>query len=180
MSARRRRPGLAAAVVLLVAACGGSATSRTHARDTSARSSELVDARAACVPAPMHTGAPPAWTAAAFSDSSPGFRVPYALASGDTAAAFFFAPKLRAGHPSNPANKVLWIVRLPRNGHPLLITARLSTDPSQLVRIRRPADSSPGEIYPSYVDLPNPGCWELQLAWGRHRARVDLQVQPAR
>jgi hypothetical protein len=90
-----------------------------------------------------------------------------------------FAPTLRAGHPTNPANKVLWVVRFPRDGHPLTVTARLSTDRRQLVRIRRPADSSPGEIYPSYIDLPKPGCWRLALAWGTHRASVDIQVKPA-
>jgi len=74
--------------------------------------------------------APPGWTAAAWSDSSPGFTVPYALASNGAAGAFFFAHSLRAGHPTNPANKVLWIVRLPRDGHPLTITAHSSSHPS--------------------------------------------------
>jgi hypothetical protein len=105
--------------------------------------------------------------------------VPYALTSGDTAGAFFFAPRLRAGNPENPSNKVLWIVRSPRNGHPLTITARLNADPSEVVRISRPADSSPGEIYPSDVDLPKPGCWRLSLAWGPHRAHIDVQVYPS-
>ena len=131
-----------------------------------------------CLPTPVHRGAPPAWSATAWSDSSPGFTVPYTLASRDAAAAFFFAGALRAGHPTDPANKVLWVVRFPRDGHPLNITARLSTEPSNVVRISRPADSSPGEIYPSYVDLPKPGCWRLALAWGTHRASVDVQVQP--
>jgi hypothetical protein len=104
--------------------------------------------------------------------------VPYALASDDAAAAFFFAPSLRAGHPTNPENKVLWVMRYPRDGHPLEITARLGSDPARTVRITRAADSSPGEIYPSYLDLPRPGCWRLALAWGAHRARLDVQVLP--
>lgn len=85
--------------------------------------------------------------------------MPYALASGDAAPAFFFAPRLRAGHP-------------------LKITARLGSDRSRVVRISWPADSSPGEIYPSDVDLPRPGCWRLELAWGSHRASIDVQVHP--
>jgi hypothetical protein len=129
------------------------------------------------VPAPIHRGAPPAWTAAAWSDSSPGFTTPYALASDDAAGAFFFVKGLRAGHPSNPANKVLWIVRFPRDGNPLTITARLSTDRSEVVQLSEPAGSSPGEIYPSYVDLPKPGCWQLSLAWGPHRARINVEVE---
>jgi hypothetical protein len=163
-----------------LAGCGGSghpATRSASVRESaSASPSAGAFAGARCVPAPIHGGRPPAWTAAAWADSSPGFTVPYALASGDAAGAFFFAPRLRAGHPENPANKVLWIVRFPRNGHPLTITARPGADPSQVVRISRPADSSPGEIYPSYVDLPKPGCWRLSLAWGSHRARIDVEV----
>lgn len=160
-----------AATVLPLVACG--ATRQMPARSSAASS------HARCVPAPIRDGDSPGWTAAAWSDSSPGRTIPYALASGHSAAAFFFA-NLRAGHPTNPTNKVLWIVRFPRDGHPLTITARLGSDPSQIVRISRPADSSPGEIYPSYVDLPKPGCWNLALRWGTHRASIDVRVQPAR
>ena len=130
----------------------------------------------ACAPAPIHHGAPPTWTAAAWSSSSPGLKIPYALASGGTAAAFFFAPSLRTGHPSNPANKILWVVGSPRNGRPLHIAARWSARPSVIVRSQWPANASPGEIYPSYVDLPKPGCWALTLSWNGHSATIDLQV----
>jgi hypothetical protein len=83
---------------------------------------------------------------------------------------------LRAGHPTNPHNKVLWVVRFPREGRPLLITARRG---GRVVQIRLPPDSSPGEIYPSYVDLPTPGCWRLALAWGPHHGSLNVEVQPA-
>jgi hypothetical protein len=132
-----------------------------------------------CVAAPVHRGRPPAWTASAWADSSPGFTAPYALASNDTAAAFFFADPLRAGHPTNPSNKVLWVVRFPRDGKPLDIIARRPAGSSRVVRIHRPADSGPGEIYPSYVDLPESGCWQLTLAWGVHRASIDVEIQGA-
>src|SRR3954465_15701814 len=92
--------------------------------------------RGACAAAPVKTGAPPDWTASAFADSSPGLKVPYALAGDGKAAAGFFG-RLRAGHPTNPANKVLWIVRAPRDGRPLRIVARQG---SATVRITRPAD----------------------------------------
>ncbi|HEY1509387.1 MAG TPA: hypothetical protein VGF93_10320 [Solirubrobacteraceae bacterium] len=155
------------AITLLgVCACGTSGSS--HASATSA-----------CVPAPIHHGAPPSWSAAAWSSSSPGFRVPYALASGDTAGAFFFADPIHAGHPENPSNKVLWIVGSRRDGQPLRIVAR-RTGSSQAVRMQFPADSSPGEIYPSGVDLPTAGCWKLSLAWGAHRASIDVEVAPPR
>ena len=62
---------------------------------------------------------------------------------------------------------------------PLEITARLGHEPSELVRSSWPADSEPGEIYPSGVDLPKPGCWHVALAWGSHRASIDVEVHPA-
>jgi hypothetical protein len=171
----------AAGSAVVLAACGGSDTTATR-RSSTRTTTQPVAATdpARCVPAAIHNGAPPRWTAAAWSDSSPDFRVPYALASGDAAAAFFFARNLRAGHPENPSNKVLWIVRFPRDGHPLEITARLGRDPAKVVRTSWPADSSPGEIYPSGVDLPKPGCWHLELTWGSHRAAIDIKVDPAR
>ena len=168
MGVHKARSYLATAMMLLPVACGGSGPAPARSSSSSAG--------VRCVPAAIHRGAPPRWTAAAWSDSSPGFTVPYALASNGGAGAFFFAHSLRAGHPTNPANKVLWIVRLPRDGHPLTITAHLSGHPSEHVQSSWPADSEPGEIYPSYVDLPKPGCWRLSLAWGPHRASIDVEV----
>ena len=56
---------LTAATAFLLVACGGSG----HAP---ARSS-LPSVGTRCVPAPIHRGPPPAWTAAAWTDSSRGF-----------------------------------------------------------------------------------------------------------
>ncbi len=154
--------------MLVLASCGGAAPGGSP--NPSAR----------CAAAAIHHGPPPAWTAGAWADSSSGFSVPYSLATGGRAAAFFFADPLRAGHPANPANKVLWVVREPRDGMPLTIAARRAGSRSPTVRITRPADSGPGEIYPSYVDVPQAGCWRLALAWNGHRAAVDVHVAPAR
>jgi hypothetical protein len=150
--------------VLVLASCGGAAPAGSRHPITH------------CAATAIHHGAPPAWTKGAWADSSPGFSVPYSVATGGRAAAFFFADPLRAGHPTDPANKVLWVVRQPRDGMPLTISARREGSRSPAVRISRPADSGPGEIYPSYVDLPQAGCWRLALAWGSHRAAIDVQV----
>ena len=71
-------------------------------------------------------------------------------------------------------NKVLWIVKLPRLGSPLRIEARPVGDPRPLIRSTFPADSSPGEIYPSYVDVPKGGCWRLTLRLAGHKDSIDL------
>jgi hypothetical protein len=172
MRTRGRLSNRAAAATAIAVAVGAFATFPLplHAAPKASRR--------ACVPAPLYQGSPPAWTAPAWANSSPGLTATYALTSGHLAVAIFFANPLRAGHPTNPTNKVLWIVRLPRNGKPLNILARFGADPTQTVRIRRPADSSPGEIYPSYVDLPKPGCWSLTLSWGTHTTHLNVQVHP--
>jgi hypothetical protein len=164
----RARTLTAAAAVTVTVALAGAPWHPAAATATAA---------GACVPAPIHRGAPPSWSAAAWSQS-PGFKLPYALASGDSAAAFLWV-RLRAGAPTNPANKVLWVVRYPRHGHPLRILARDGARPALIARSSWPADSSPGEIYPSYLNLPKPGCWQLTLRWGSHTAHLALTVAPS-
>jgi anti-sigma factor RsiW len=51
--------------------------------------------------------------------------LPYIITHPELAAGFLFAHPLRAGHPDDPANRILWVVRMPRtrpltiDGHPL-------------------------------------------------------------
>ena len=75
----------------------------------------------------------------------------------------------------DPDNKILWITRLPRNGQPLRIAAHPERAMGPTIRSSWSADSSPGEIYPSIVDVPTPGCWRFSLAWGPHSDRIDLR-----
>jgi hypothetical protein len=165
-------PTRASIALLAVGAVGAATVNVASSHATSA------SVAAACAPAPIHHGAPPSWSAAAWSDSSAGFKLPYSLASGNSAAAFFWV-HLRAGDPTNPANKVLWVMRYPRHGSPLRIVARYGPSPALLARSSWPADSSPGEIYPSYLNLPKPGCWQLTLHWSSHTAHLALTVAAA-
>jgi hypothetical protein len=85
-----------------------------------------------------------------------------------------FGYPLRAGRRQDGANnKILWDMRDPRDGQPLLLTARpLAGGPA--VNLTFPADASPGEIYPSTIDVPTPGCWHMTLQWNGHTATIDL------
>ncbi len=160
---------LAAGVLLLSSACVG-------ANDT--RQPEPVgggkETTAGCAASSLHSGGSPNWARTAQVPTG----TPYALGVGDPVAAIFFAYPLRAGHPTRPSNKVLWVVGRPRAGHPLLIAASPGDGTGNVVHFRFPANSGPGEIYPSIIDLPTPGCWHLRVEWGAHRAAIDVEVHP--
>jgi hypothetical protein len=131
-----------------------------------------------CGATPVYRGGVPAWlvTAGGGSGSSSGAptALPYVIAEPQIAGAYLFGFPLRAGHPENPTNKVLWAMRLPRNGSNLLVNASPLGAASPTVSITLPDDSSPGDIYPSIVDVPFAGCWRLGLSWMGHHAELDL------
>jgi hypothetical protein len=116
---------------------------------------------------------PPGWTIAA----RPPSGVPFALSEQGNVTAILFGSPLRSGRPIGHRNKILWIVRAPRHGRSLHVTARLLHRGSPTVRLAVAADAAPGEIYPSVVDVPTPGCWHVTLAWDGHRAALDLRYQ---
>lgn len=125
-----------------------------------------------CASSKVSTTAQPAWTLSAGS-----LGAPIAVSDQNNAAAFHFG-SLRAGHPTNPTNKILWVVREPRNGQTLHVAAvDGSTTPT--VTYTFPANSSPGEIYPSIVDVPASGCWRFSLQWNGHHADLSLPYAPA-
>lgn len=88
---------------------------------------------------------------------------------------FLFADPLRvAPRADGRNNKILWVVKDPRHGD-LRITGR--HDGMEFSQ-NEPADSGPGEIYPSIVDAPEPGCWHLTLEWSNSVATVNLLFLP--
>jgi hypothetical protein len=91
------------------------------------------------------------------------------------AAGFLFGNPLRAGKPTNPANKILWVVASPRDGSPLRVTGHPLGATAPVVSATFPANSAPGEIYPSIINVPAPGCWHFNLSWNGHSDAVDLR-----
>jgi hypothetical protein len=113
------------------------------------------------------------------------------MASPPIAAAMVSIPSvaLRAGHPTDPANKLAWIVSLPRADTPLVIDAHPIDRSTPVVHIEVPDvhvevpgvdHSKAGWVYTSIIDLPTPGCWHVDLYWGspKHAASLNLQVAP--
>lgn len=116
----------------------------------------------------------PAWARAGFSEPSPaGF--PYAVGTHGDILGVMFGYPLTAPPPSTgPANKILWVSRIPITAPTTLkITAR--QDGVAQPETREIA-GGPG---PSITDLPRPGCWHLTLTWSGHTDTLDLRYDPA-
>lgn len=120
---------------------------------------------------PVSSGALPAWT----SGAHPPADVPFVISQEQNVVGILFGYPLRSSTiASTRKNKVLWIVKEPRFGSPLTISGE-NVNGAGAVEIEQPADSDPGEIYPTIVDVPNPGCWEFHLSWNGNRGTVKLQ-----
>lgn len=176
-----RRFFLAFALVLAAAGCSGATTLASRATPTGQDSTLSLPPDAAivaggCGATHVYSGHEPPWLDTAGAHNNPT-GVPYVLAVEQTAAGFIFGYPLRTGHPSNPSNKILWVVGLPRNGSALEITGQLSGADVSAVHDSFPANAGPGEIYPSIVDVPQSGCWRFDLSWAGHHAVVYLQYQ---
>jgi hypothetical protein len=152
-----------------------SAASPSPTLSTPAASSAVV-VRGGCGATQVVKGDVPGWLDDAGAHSNPD-SLPYAVATPATAAGFLFGYPLRAGHPENPANKILWVVALARGGSPLVISGHPVGKSAPLVAVTQPANSTPGEIYPTIVDVPEPGCWHLDLVWAGHQTSIELEYQ---
>lgn len=117
----------------------------------------------------IHQGGLPAWAARAGIDSAR-----FVVSDDDLVLGVLWADPLVAGEPTSdrPNNKILWVVNSPRDGHNLEITATPHGRTEPVVFDTFPANSGPGEIYPSIVDVPEPGCWQLELRWADNEAMV--------
>ncbi|MEA2508090.1 MAG: hypothetical protein QOG21_172 [Actinomycetota bacterium] len=65
------------------------------------------------------------------------------------------------------------MVKLARHGRSLVLVGRLERG-HRVVHFLEQADSGPGPIYPSIVDVPVAGCWNFSISWGRHTDAISL------
>jgi hypothetical protein len=89
---------------------------------------------------------------------------------GDIVGAIFGYP-LTVSRSDGPANKILWVPKIPAPPGDLVIEAKL--DGSDVSASRR----VPGGPGPSIIDLPQPGCWHLTLTWPDHTDTMNLIYQ---
>jgi len=169
---------LALTAWLAVAACSSSTAAAHPSPSPSPSVNRMPTSSAESVPGgcgatQVYKGGEPDWLTTAGDNNNPN-GVPYFITSPAIAAGFLFAYPLRAGSVSNPNNKILWVVGLPRDGNPLRVQGHPLAASSPTIDETFPANSSPGEIYPSIVDVPIAGCWHFDLSWGKNAASVDL------
>jgi hypothetical protein len=162
---------------LALAACSSSsAAAHAPSPSPSAGRSPAGVAQAVtggCGATQVYKGGEPAWLTRAGDNNNPTF-LPYAVTSPPNAAGFLFAYPLRAGTVSDPNNKILWVVGVPRDGSPLRVVGHPLNASAPSVDYSFPDNASPGEIYPSIVDVPTAGCWHFDLSWGPNQTSVDL------
>lgn len=119
----------------------------------------------------MLVGALPGWTQSA----APPDRTPYVMShEGNLVGVLFGHTLVAPPRPGGPSNKILWIAREPRGGSDLELTLRPVDGSTPSVAVSQPANSWPGEIYPSIVDVPTAGCWTVVAEWNGHRATLEL------
>jgi hypothetical protein len=117
-------------------------------------------------------GGLPAWTASAGPPALPSVM----SHEGNLVGVVFGYPLMSPPAQTGKQNKILWIVREPRDGSDLMLTLRPKGG-GDAVTTSEPAGSSPGEIYPSIVDVPAAGCWDVVAEWNGHRATLELSYQ---
>lgn len=103
----------------------------------------------------------------------------YVMSDEGNAIAVIFPKTLVGGDRTDGAsNKVLWVVREPRNLSDLTLEGTPVGGEEPGVSYVQEANSGPGEIYPSEIDVPKPGCWDFTLMWDGNVAHITLPYEP--
>jgi len=170
------RAAVASVMSLVLVACSGQAASRPSPSPALVSHTPATPATVfgdGCGSTSVVKGGIPSWLEEAGGHNNPT-DLRYAIGHPPRVAGFLFSDPLRAGHPENPSNKILWVVRTPRNGSQMIIDGHPLGAVLPRVHEALPANSGPGEIYPDGVDVPTAGCWQFDLQWATSHAQVEL------
>jgi hypothetical protein len=107
----------------------------------------------------------PPWARTGFSEPDP--RMPAVLGEDGEIIAIVFGDPLSAPPAEDHANKILWVAR--EGAGALTVRAtRTPGDEPVVVEV---------DTGPSYVDLPEAGCWHLELSWPGHSDSMNLRYR---
>lgn len=169
----RSRCALVLLAMVAVAACSSGqrqAAAPSSAGSAGAHSAASAASAVGSCPAAPTISPLPVWARSGFQP--PDLAMPHVMGAQGNIVAILWARRDALHSPplANQANKILWVSRLAlRPSAPLTIRATLSGTHRSAERV---IPYGPG---PSYVDLPAPGCWTLNLSWSGHRDRVQLR-----
>ena len=135
--------------------------------------SAAVPVTGGCGTTQVYKGGEPDWLTQAGDNNNPN-GLPYFITDPPIAAGFIFGYPLHAMAAGKQGNKILWVVGIARNEADLHIAGHPLAAAAPTVQLSFPPNSSPGEIYPSEVDVPQAGCWHFDLSWGKNKTTVDL------
>ena len=80
------------------------------------------------------------------------------------------------GYPDGSSTKILWSISNPNASSALEITGKKLSAGHETFHQTVPMASSPLGDYPSIVNVPTPGCWQVQLKSGTVAATVTFWV----
>lgn len=70
------------------------------------------------------------------------------------------------GYPDGRSTKILWNIQNVNSGNDIQITGKKLSGGQDTFQQTFPVASSPLDDYPSIVNVPSPGCWQLTLKSG--------------
>jgi hypothetical protein len=162
---------IAAAAITACSAASNSAAPQHQGRGALPPASAGPVTAAGCL-ARRSNGALPVWARGGFHP--PGMSIGHVMGvRGEIVAILWGGPRtsLYAPPRKDQNNKILWVARLSLPVmSPSPMTIRATLNGTHLVA-RRELANGPG---PSYVNLPAPGCWTLNLSWAGLQDQVDL------
>lgn len=117
-------------------------------------------------------GVLPSWARGGFSNPEP--IMPHVVSVSGEIVAIMWAP-LSSPPSTDHTNKILWVLRRGDTGALTISAQRMDGTSSVGAPVERRLEQFPG---PSTVDLPEPGCWRLTLAWADRTDTLDLEYVP--
>jgi hypothetical protein len=155
------RPILLAVVALVGAGCApaGPAVGQ-HSASVSASVPGWHTTGAGCGGTAVGTGPGlPSW-----ADLGEGGGIPWTVGRPPEVVGVMFATELvaKGERPDGSANKILWLIRATIASSQVTLRAQPADAATPVVTLRLTGYQQ----FPSIVDLPNPGCWRINISWG--------------
>jgi hypothetical protein len=164
------------AVLSCLAFCGavaGCSSSPSVAKPASSSTAQNSSSLPTSVPGWLNTGAGCGGTAVGTGRGLPawadvgGGGIPWAVGRPPEVVGVVFATELvaKGERPDGSANKILWLTRAPISPSQLTLRAQSADAATPVVNLSVPRVAG-YQQFPSIVDLPTPGCWQIKVSWG--------------